>query len=448
VSSESAEELAAELSEAVAEQLKAAEEAAAGARVARPSRRDKLTPELEDEFTRAVGGVSMDELMAGAGAVANQTLLEPESKHKAVVVAVRRDDVFLELGGREQGVLPLSQLCAPPNNGDVFDVVVQRFNAEEGLYDLALPNTAVDLENWDEVSEGMLVETTVTGQNAGGLECQVNHLRGFIPVSQIALYRVEDLEQFVGQHFTCIIIEANRERRNLVLSRRAVLEREKEETRKNFFDSLQVGQVHQGTVRKLMPFGAFVDIGGAEGLLHISQLSWGRVNHPSDVLTEGQAIQVRIEKIDRETGKIGFSYRELLENPWSTAASKYPPNTVVKGKAVKLMEFGAFVELEPGVEGLIHISELSPKRVWRVADVVKEGDEVEAMVLSVNSETQRISLSIKALTKPVEPTKKEKEQAQAAELPTAPAKRKARPTGPLQGGLGKVGGGAKFGLKW
>jgi small subunit ribosomal protein S1 len=160
------------------------------------------------------------------------------------------------------------------------------------------------------------------------------------------------MAQFVGQRFTCIVTECNPMRRNLVLSRRAVLERENEEAKKNFFDALEVGQVRDGVVRKLLDFGAFVDLGGGvDGLVHVSQLAWGRVNHPKDVLSEGQAIKVKIEKIDRETGRIGLSYRELLENPWTNAAFKYPPQGVFRGKVTRLMEFGAFVELEPGVEG-------------------------------------------------------------------------------------------------
>ena len=136
-----------------------------------------------------------------------------------------------------------------------------------------------------------------------------------------------------------------------------MLEREKEESRQQFFNSLEPGQVYQGTVRKLMDFGAFVELdNGVDGLLHVSQLSWGRVNHPSEVLTQGQVVSVRVEKVDRQTGRIGLSYRDLLENPWTTAATKFPPNFVARGKVTKLMEFGAFVELEPGVEGLIHIS--------------------------------------------------------------------------------------------
>ena len=417
--------------------------------LAPPSRRDRLSPDLEEELDRAMGGIALDDLMAATGTSGSESVLEPESHHAGKVVAVRRDDVFLELGGREQGCIPLRQFATPPTPGTIFDVVVQRFNAEEGLYDLRLPDSAVELGNWDDVHEGMLVEASVTGHNTGGLECDVNHIRGFIPASQIALYRVEDLAQFVGQRMSCLITEANPERRNLVLSRRAVLEQEKEEARQKMFDALAPGQVHQGVVRKILDFGAFVDIGGIDGLLHVSQLSWGRINHPSEVLAEGQSIQVRIERIDRETGKIGFSYRELLENPWTTAATKFAPNSIVRGKVTKLMEFGAFVELERGVEGLVHISELSPKRVWRTSDVVHEGDEIEVMVLSVNTEAQRISLSMKALAKPdpEEEKKKIKEQ-EAGQAPPAGPKKKHRSEETLGGGIGRTKGGDRFGLKW
>jgi len=413
----------------------------------RPSRREPTSPEMEDDLAEALGGASLDELMYVGDAVSRQTLLEPESRHRGRVVAVRRDDVFVELGGREQGCLSVRQFPEPPKPGTLIEVVVQKFHAEEGLYDLTLPGAAAEVGDWESLSEGMLVEAQVTGHNTGGLECDVNHLRGFIPASQVSLWRVEDLGQFVSQRLTCLVTEVNPRRRNLVLSRRAVLEREKEEAKKNFFESLQPGQVHQGVVRKLLDFGAFVELGGGvDGLLHVSQLSWGRVNHPSDVLSEGQAIQVKIERIDRESGRIGLSYRDLLENPWNTAAAKYPPNGVVRGKVTKLMEFGAFVELEPGVEGLIHISELSHKRVWRASDVVHEGDELEVLVLSVNTEAQRISLSIKALTRP-EPAKTGKGAAEPGEpVPTA-RKRHPPSNEPLQGGLGRPSG-DRFGLRW
>jgi len=412
-----------------------------------PGRRQKLSASMEAELERAMGGLSLDDLMSGEGS-GPQVVLEPESRHRGRVVALRRDEIFVEFGGREQGCLSARSFETPPQPGETIEVIVQRFNAEDGLYDLTLPGISVELSNWDEVQEGMLVDALITGHNTGGLECEVNHLRGFIPVSQISLYRVEDLAQFVGQRFACLISDVNPSRKNLVLSHRAVLEREQEEKNKIFFESLAPGQVHEGTVRKLMDFGAFVELGfGVDGLLHISQLSWGRIKHPSEVLQEGQPIRVRIEKIDRETGRIGLSYREMTENPWTAAASKYPHNAVVHGKVTRLMEFGAFVELEPGVEGLVHISELSHKRIWRASDVVKEGDEVEVLVLNVNPEAQRMSLSLKGLSKP-EPTKKEKEEAQEAELPAEVKKASPRSNLPLKGGLGKSAGGESFGLNW
>ncbi|MGA2032481.1 MAG: S1 RNA-binding domain-containing protein [Thermoguttaceae bacterium] len=407
----------------------------------------EMEEDFEKAFDQALDGASLDDLLGVSDAISKQTVLEPESHHQGRIVAIRKDEVFVALGGREQGVVSARQFPEPPQVGTLLEVIVQRLNAEDGLYDLALPNTAMEVSNWDDVHQGMLVETQVTGHNTGGLECEVNHIRGFIPVSQIALYRVEDLAQFVGQRFTCLITEANPARQNLVLSRRAVLEREKEEARQTLLAALQPGQIHQGVVRKLMNFGAFVDLGGVDGLLHVSQLAWGRVEHPKDVLAEGQSIQVRIERIDHETGKISLAYRDLQESPWSTAAATYPPNSIVRGKVSKLMEFGAFVEVQPGVEGLVHISELSHKRVWRASDVVHEGDEVEVLVLSVNPEAQRMSLSIRALSKP-EPTKKEVEEAREAELPpVAPSKRKG-PDRPLRGGLGKSAGGDRFGLNW
>lgn len=418
--------------------------AARTGRVPLPDLRADLPPDLQNEFQQALGDVAIDELITSGEALSQQTLLEPESRHSGRVVAVRRDDVFIELGGREQGVVPLRQFPKPPEPGATIEVRVTRFNPEEGIYELALPYSAAEIGDWSQLEEGMLVEARVTGHNTGGLECEVGHVRGFIPVSQIALYRVEDLAQFVGEKFNCVVTEANPERRNLVLSRRAVLEREQQEARQRLWESLEPGQIREGVVRKLMDFGAFVDIGGVDGLVHISQLGWGRVAHPREVLQEGQRIQVRIQKIDPETKRISLSYRELLRNPWDDVENKYPVNSTIHGKVTKLMEFGAFVELEPGVEGLVHISELSHKRVWRVSDVVKEGDEVDAVVLSVDRQAQRISLSMKNLL-PAEPAQAEKPE--DAEPPPAKKPPK-KPSQPLRGGLGRSPGGASFGLKW
>jgi small subunit ribosomal protein S1 len=411
-----------------------------------PSVREKLSPELEDELNQAFGSASLEDLMQG-GSGAEESVLEVESVHAGRVVAVRRDDVFVELGSREQGIVSLRQFDVPPAPGTVVQVMIQRFNPEDGLYELSMPNKAVQVDDWSDLVEGKLVEVRVTGHNTGGLECEVNHIRGFIPVSQIALFRVEDLAQFVDQRLTCVITEADPDRRNLVLSRRAVLEREREQAREQLLNSLKPGQILDGVVRKLMDFGAFVDLGGADGLLHISQLAWGRVKHPSDVLQEGQKVRVRVEKVDPETGRISLAYRDLFESPWAAAAQKYPPNSTAHGTVTKLMDFGAFVELEPGIEGLVHISELSHKRIWRASDVVHEGDQVDVLVLSVDAESQRMSLSVKALSAAPETAKKtEDEPAEAAPLPKKQTSKKR--DAPLMGGIGRPSGGERFGLKW
>jgi ribosomal protein S1 len=397
--------------------------------------------DLDAELSRAMGDASMDDLLGGV-TQADEPAFEPNSLHSGRVAALRRDDVFVEFAGRQQGVISSRQFDVPPRVGAEVQVVVQRLSAEDGLYELSLPNKAVQVDDWSDLVEGALVDVRVTGHNTGGLECEVNHIRGFIPVSQVSLYRVEDLAPYVDQRLACVIVEADPDRRNLVLSRRAVLEREREQVRQQMLSSLRPGQIHDGVVRKLMDFGAFVDIGGIDGLLHVSQVAWGRVKHPSDVLHEGQAIKVRIEKVDPETGKISLAYRDLLESPWTAAAKKYPSQSVVHGTVTKLMDFGAFVEIEPGIEGLVHVSELSHKRVWRASDVVKAGEQIEVLVLSIDPQAQRMSLSIKALAAPPEPAKKEQSEAEAA-----PAKKSNKPTGPLLGGLGKRTG-ERFGLKW
>jgi len=411
-----------------------------------PSIRGRLSPDLEAELTEVLSDTSLEELMAG-GASTVQPLLEEESRHTGRVVAVRRDDVFVEMGSREQGIVSARLFPELPAVGADIEVVVQRFNPEEGLYELLIPGTAASIADWTDLHEGLLVDALVTGHNTGGLECEVNHIRGFIPISQVSLYRVEDLAQFVGEKYTCLVTEANPQRGNLVLSRRAVLEREKEEARRRLLESLAPGQTYEGVVRKLKDFGAFVDIGGVDGLLHVSQLAWHRVNHPSEVLSEGQTIKVKIEKVDPATGKISLAYRDMLPNPWEKAALNYPPNSIVQGTVSKLMEFGAFVQVEPGVEGLVHISELSHKRVWRTSDVVSVGDKVDVLVLSVDSEAQRMSLSIRQTIAP-EPAKRPEDESPepAAETPAKPKRKK--PSSPLKGGLGRSGGGEQFGLRW
>lgn len=410
-----------------------------------PNIRSQLSPEMEMELMAAMGGESVEEIIAGGSPTEVVAELEPESRHQGKVISIHRDNVFVDIGVPQQGLLPLKIFATPPEPGTVLDVMVSRFNTADGLYELAMHGTAVDVGDWSEVAEGMLVEARVTGHNKGGLECEVNQLRGFIPASQISMYRVEDLSQFVDQKFACVITEANPAKRNLVLSRRSVLEREQAEAKEKLLAELEVGQTREAIVRSLQNFGAFVDLGGIDGLIHISQLSWDRIKHASEVLEVGQKVKVKIQKIDPQTGKIGLAFRDLSESPWANAARDFPVRSRIKGTVSRLMEFGAFVRVGPGVEGLVHISELSHKRVFRVADVLSEGQEIEVMVQSVDVEAQRISLSLKALETRAAPAEKAQAEADEPEAPKEPPKKRKTP---LRGGIGGPPSGDNFGLKW
>jgi predicted RNA-binding protein with RPS1 domain len=414
-----------------------------------PNIRDQLSPELEMEYAEALGDLSLDKLMeqSSANEISGPELAS-ESRVKGRVSRVHREDVFVDLGGRSQGVVPLRQFDEPPQERAELELVVVRFNAEEGLYDLSRPTAAVNVGNWDEVSEGQIIEVTVTGSNKGGLECQVAGIRGFIPMGQVSIYRVENPEELVGQRLACVVTEASRERRNLVLSHRAVMERERNALREQIMAELAPGQIREGIVRSMKDFGAFVDLGGLDGLIHVTQLSWDRVGHPSEVLEVGQKVKVRVEKFDKESGKVSLSYREVGANPWHEVASKFPVGGRAKGTVSRLMDFGAFVKLEPGVEGLIHISELGHGRVFRTRDVVQEGQDVEVKILSVDAEKQRISLSLKALLAAPERPGQQKVADEDMPLPADAPKAPTRKAANLKGGIGGPSGGEKFGLNW
>lgn len=419
-----------------------------------PNIRARLSPELEQELEAALAGGSVEGLMESSTDAAPTAELAVDSRVAAVVVSLHEEDVFFDLGGgRNQGVAQLKQFETPPEVGAQFDMVVVRHDADQGLYELSRPAAAVSVGNWDEVHEGQVIEVSITGANKGGLECQVSGIRGFIPMGQISVFRVENAEEYVGQRLAVVITEANRGRKNLVLSHRALMERERKENKEKLLAELAPGQIREGVVRSLQDFGAFVDLGGADGLIHVSQMSWDRINHPSEVLQVGQKVKVKIEKVNSETGKIALSYQDRGDNPWDAAAAKFPVGSRVKGAVSKLMQFGAFVKLMPGVEGLIHISELGHGRVFRTSDVLSEGQEVEAKVLSVDVDAQRISLSLKALLPP--PAKPEPKRAPEPEPPREPTpeelkrqERRRKEAAELKGGISAPSGGEKFGLKW
>lgn len=427
-------------------------------------RHGKLPDDLEDEFNAVFGDESLENLMSRSDTLADSEVLEPDTKVKAKVLSIQGDGVFLDVGAREQGIVSLKMFPpdAEPKIGDVIDVTILRL--EDGLYEVSVPMAAADVRDWSQVQEGMAVEAKITKTNSGGLECEVNRLRGFIPISQIDLFRVNDLEPYVGQKMVCIVEEVNPERRNLVLSRRAMLNRERDEMKKKLLDELEVGQIREGLIRKIIDAGAFVDLGGVDGFIPISKISWGRINHPSDVLAEGIRVKVRVDRIEEGTNRISLVYRDDASNPWSNINERFEEKSAARGKVTKTMDFGAFVELMPGVEGLIHISELSHKRVNSVREVVKEGDWVDVFIVSIDPESKRMGLSIKQLTvvpeaevgpapqsegEPAEEgvgsTKGKKNKMEGV---AAPVKIKNTHKGPLKGGTGGSSEGGTFGLKW
>ncbi|HKM55396.1 MAG TPA: S1 RNA-binding domain-containing protein, partial [Isosphaeraceae bacterium] len=316
-----------------------------------------------------------------------------------------------------------------PVIGTEVEVHIEGYDPANGLLILTRRGAAVHAD-WSSVAIGMTVEARVTGTNKGGLSVDVNGIHGFMPISQIDLYRVERPEEYVNQRLLCLVSEVNPQERNLVVSRRSLLEREREENREKLWKELAEGQVRTGTVRSVKDFGAFVDLGGVDGLLHVSEMSWTRVADAASVVQPGQTLQVVILKIDHEKRKLSLGLKQLQPSPWEAVAARYFVGSVVNGKVTRLMDFGAFVEVEPGVEGLIHISELSPQRVRRVGDVVQPGQEVQVKVMSVDTHQKRISLSLKAaIPQAEEPAEEEAEEVVESKPP--------RPrTTPLRGGIG------------
>jgi small subunit ribosomal protein S1 len=416
-------------------------------KVAIPNTRHALPDDIQAELEAELAAADVEAMLSGPAGMANRSEpLADGARVQGHVLKIHEDNVFITLGGPDEGVVPFVQFDNEPSIGDPVEVIVRGVSREDGLYALSLPGGAIEVSDWEDLEEGSVVEATVTGNNSGGLECKVGGVKGFIPISQISEYRVEDTSEFVDQKMLCVVTEANVKRGNLVLSRRAVLEREREEKRKEQLEKIEAGDQMEGTVRTVKDFGAFVDLGGLDGLIHISKLSWERVKHPSEVLEVGQKVQVKIDTIDKETGKISLSYRDLLDNPWDTAEQEFAVGSVRKGTVSRIAAFGCFVKLAAGVEGLVHISELAHHRVSKVSAFVSEGQEVEVKVLSFDRDAQKIGLSIKAAQQaPVDTTAKPEEEAPE---PPREVSVKASHSGPLKGGNNRETGGERFGLRW
>jgi small subunit ribosomal protein S1 len=367
------------------------------------------------------------------------------TKLTGTVQTVHGDNVFLDFGLRTTGVVSLRQFppAKPPQVGDKVDVVVDRVDEKDGLALCNLPRGRSKVSgDWDAISVGQIVDCFVEKTNKGGLEVKCGSLRGFMPASQVEMGYVANLDSYVGQKFRAQVTEVKPARRRLILSRRAIIAEEREHAEKEAMQNLAPGQTLPGRVKTIKDYGAFVDLGGVDGFLHIGQMSWVRINHPSEILKEGQQVEVQVLSVDKDTKKISLGMRQLSANPWQLAADKYAKGTNVTGKVTRVEPFGAFIELEPGVEGLVHISELDHKRIKRVTEVLDVGQMVEVQCLEVDPGRKRISLSVKALrAKPEAPPKPQDED-------LAPGKGEAyqrKTKGPLKGGIGGANSGGFFG---
>ncbi len=354
---------------------------------------------LKRELAEQVGDLSPDDLERLAAAEPAAPAPDERGRIAGRIVSIKDADVFVDIGSKSEGVVPLDDFepDEPPEVGQVLHLVPHGFDQESGLMRLSVSEarTQASLES---LRIGDIVKGRVTGSNIGGLELRVHGLRGFMPMSQIDLYRQDDVAQFIGHWLECEVTEVDRRGKNLVLSRRKLLERQREEERQQLRFQLQEGQTRKGIVRRLADFGAFVDLGGIDGLLHVSDMSYARVNHPKEVVKEGDEIEVKILKVDLVKDRISLGLKQLAPDPWGTVESNFRVGETVDGRVTKLMNFGAFVELTPGVEGLIPISEMSwTQRIHHPKEVLKEGDNVRAAVLSVDAPKHKISLSLKAL---------------------------------------------------
>ncbi|MCP4095332.1 MAG: S1 RNA-binding domain-containing protein [Planctomycetaceae bacterium] len=406
-----------------------------------------FSDDVDAEIDAVLGDISMDDVVATTEASTEE--IEPGTRVKAAVTKIHEDNVFVRLSGQSEGIATLHHFKEAPNEGDLVEIIVRGLNKEDGLYELAVPGASIGVADWDDITEGAVIDALVTGSNTGGLEVAINSIRGFIPASQIDRFRVEDFSAYINQKLTCVVVEVNPEKRKLVLSRRAILDRENEEKRKELLKELEAGQLRDGVVTKLMDFGAFVDLGGVEGLIHVSKVSWSRVKHPSEVLTVGENVRVKIEKIDENANRISLSHRDTLEHPWKGIDTQFAVNDIVKGTVTKIADFGAFVKIAPGIEGLVHISELAYQRVAKVSNVVKEGQELEVKIQSIDPQSQKISLSHKACLAPPAP-KQSAGKKEAVEAVEEPARDLAVPASgePLKGGTDRKSGGEGVGLNW
>ena len=342
---------------------------------------------------------AMAEILASAG---QESKFRNGSLVEGTVSAIKGDDVFVDIGYKSVGSVSMGEFGedAAVKVGDSVTVMIVRLEDDKtGMVELS-KRRADEKIRWEKILdryvEGCVVTGTIKSAVRSGLLVQIDDVEAFLPGSQVEVTPVRDLEPYVGQTFDFKVIKISNERRNLIVSRRELIEGTMAEKKAELLASLQKGEVRRGRVKNITDFGAFIDLDGIDGLLHITDMSWGRIKHPSEVLKVAQEIEVMVLDIDRERERISLGLKQTTENPWNTIQSRFPVGSRVSGKVVNLAAYGAFIELAPGIEGLVHISEFSwTKRVARASDMLSVGDEVQVVVLSVDVENQKIALGIR-----------------------------------------------------
>ena len=318
------------------------------------------------------------------------------------VIEIRQKEVLVDIGYKSEGSISTNEFDEdePPKVGDEVDVLIERLENRDGMVELS-HERAEFKRNWDKINsicqEGGRIKGKIKQAVRGGLIVNIG-VEAFLPSSQVDVIPIRDFDSLVGQTFEFKIVKINEERQNIVLSRRELIEEERSQARAEILETMTPGDVRKGVVKNITDFGAFIDLNGLDGLLHITDMSWGRINHPSEMVNVGDDIEVVVLDINKEKERVSLGLKQKTQNPWELIESKYPVGTRIKGKVVNLVSYGAFVELEPGVEGLVHVTELSwTKRITKPSEVLTAGEEVEAEVLGVNKDEQKISLGIRQL---------------------------------------------------
>jgi len=358
------------------------------------------SPREEMDFAAALESFEAEQSAGEAAAPAEDHI------QKGTVVKLTDKYVVVDVGFKSEGMVPIAQVMGRDGQprfkpGDSIDVVIDRGETEEG-YTLLSHEKAARVRVWDDIEKAYNDKSTIKGfvvdRVKGGLSVDVGGVRAFLPGSQVDLKPVRNLDGYKGHEIDVRVIKLNKKRGNIVVSRKQLLEEEQSEKRSKTLEHLEEGAVLTGTVKNLTDYGAFVDLGGLDGLLHITDMSWGRLTHPRDLVNVGDEIHVKVLKFDKDKQRVSLGFKQLTPDPWLDAAERYPVGAHVKGRVLSVTDYGAFVELEQGIEGLVHVSEMTwSKRMKHPSKIVKPGDEVETVVLNVNPTERRISLGLKQL---------------------------------------------------